>query len=163
MARKDALLRLHKTLVARKSALRTLLAGELANLRDFQGTGAVGDSADAALEADSGEMSSQLAELDARELEQVEQALARLKLGTFGICNGGSESCQKKIPLGRLNAVPYSTFCINCQREIDKNPDWHRQRDSGNWNQVRDAEAPPQDRRASILEMERDTSSNWGS
>jgi DnaK suppressor protein len=160
MARPDALLRLHKTLTARRMQLRKLLAGELANLQDFKATGAGGDSADEAFQADSGEMSSQLAELDARELSQIELALARLQLGTFGICAGGSQNCQKKIPLARLNALPYSTFCINCQREIDKNPDWQHRRDTGNWGQVNDAEAPMQDQRVRVLEMEMETSSN---
>src|ERR1700736_1474209 len=118
MARQDALLRLHKTLAVRKTELRMLLAGELANLRDFEAVGGVGDSADEAFQADSGEMSSQLAELAARGLGQIEQALARLQSGTCGICKGGSKSCQKKIPLARLNALPYSTYCINCQREM---------------------------------------------
>jgi DnaK suppressor protein len=160
MARQDALLRLHKTLTARRMQLRKLLAGELANLRDFKATGAGGDSADEAFQADSGEMSSQLAELDARELGQIEQALARLQLGTFGICGGGSKSCQKKIPLARLNALPYSTFCISCQREMDKNPDWQHRLDMGNWGQIIDAEAPMPDPRARVLEMEMETSSN---
>jgi DnaK suppressor protein len=163
MARQDALLRLHKTLTARRLQLRALLAGELSNLRDFEAGGAVGDSADEAFQADSGEMSSQLAELDARELGQIEQALARLQLGTFGICGGGSKSCQKKIPLARLNALPYSTFCINCQREMDKSPDWLDRRDTGNWGQVLDAEAPMQDPRARVLEMEMESSGNSSS
>jgi RNA polymerase-binding transcription factor DksA len=32
--------------------------------------------------------------LEARELSQIERALARLKQGNFGVCEG----CQKKIP-----------------------------------------------------------------
>ena len=163
MARQDALLRLYKTLMARKKELRRSLAGELANLHDFKAGGAGGDSADEAFEADSGAMSSQLAELDARELGQIERALSRLQLGTFGICSGGSKSCQKKIPLARLNALPYSTFCISCQRELDKNPDWLPHQGTANWDQVLDAEAPMQDKRASMLEMEMDNSSSWGS
>jgi DnaK suppressor protein len=159
MARQDALLRLYETLVARKTELRGLLAGELANLRDFKAAGAVGDDADVAFEAYSGEMSSQLAELDARELGQIEQALARLQLGTFGVCNGGSKSCQKRIPLARLNALPYSTFCINCQREMDKKSDWQHRPDIENWDQVFDVEGVKQDQRVSTLEMEVETSS----
>jgi DnaK suppressor protein len=160
MARKDALLRLYNTLVARKAELLRLLAGELANLRDFKSAGAVGDDADVAFEAYSGEMSSQLAELDARELGQIEQALARLQLGTFGICNGGSKGCQKRIPLARLNALPYSTFCINCQRETDKKPSWQHRPDTENWDQVFDGQTVKQDQRVSTLEMEMETPNN---
>ena len=113
MARRDALLRLHKSLVARGSALRKALAGELADLR-FKTTD-TGDSADAAFDAGSEEVSSQLAELEARELSQIERALARIKQGSYGSC----ELCQAKIPVARLNILPYSTTCVNCQREME--------------------------------------------
>ena len=73
------------------------------------------DAADVAFEAGSDEMTSQLAELDSRELSQIDRALIRLKQGTYGLC----EACQKKIPVGRLNALPYTTHCIECQREMD--------------------------------------------
>ncbi len=64
MARRDALLRLHKSLLARRGDLVKKLAGEWADLRGF-GTDSTGDSADAAFESGSDEMASQLAELDA--------------------------------------------------------------------------------------------------
>src|SRR6516165_12496847 len=127
MARSDALLRLHKSLLARRADLRRKLAGELDNLRNFKTADSTGDSADAAFESGSEEMASQLAELDARELSQIERALARLKQGTYGLC----EVCGHKIPVGRLNALPYSTLCINCQRELEKYPDWN-DRSGGN-------------------------------
>src|SRR5262245_65568992 len=99
MARRDALLRLHKSLVARGTALRKVLAGELADLR-FKTT-ETGDTADAAFDAGSEEVSSQLAELEARELSQIERALARIKHGTYGSC----ELCQVKLPAARLNIL----------------------------------------------------------
>ena len=100
MARRDALLRLHKTLVARRTALRKVLAGELADLRNSQVD--TGDSADVAFDAGSDEIATQLVELEARELSQIERALARIKQGIYGVCEG----CQKKIPVARLNALP---------------------------------------------------------
>src|SRR5947209_296668 len=114
MARRDALIRLQKTLLARRSELRKKLTEDLDNLRNFRGEDTTGDAADAAFEAGSDEMASQLAELDSRELSQIDRALVRLKQGTYGAC----ESCQGKIPVGRLNALPYSTLCIACQREM---------------------------------------------
>src|SRR5262245_4342809 len=119
MARRDALLRLHKSLLARRAALRNALAGELEDLRKFR-TDQTGDSADVAFDSGSEEISTQLAELEARELNQIERALTRLKQGTYGIC----EVCQGKIPVARLNALPYSTTCINCQREMESYPGW---------------------------------------
>src|SRR6266481_7475799 len=116
MARRDALLRLHKTLLARRTGLRKALAGELADLRKFKSDS--GDSADVAFDAGSEEIATQLAELEARELSQIERALARIKQGTYGSC----ELCQIKIPVARLNILPYSTTCVRCQREMETDP-----------------------------------------
>jgi DnaK suppressor protein len=152
MARRDALLRLHKSLLARRNDLRKKLAGELADLREFKAADSTGDSADAAFESGSDEMASQLAELDARELHQIDRALHRLKQGTYGICEG----CQAKIPVSRLNALPYTTFCIDCQREREKYPDWDDRRDA-DWERVSEADLPiehQRDLRLSDLEMD---------
>jgi DnaK suppressor protein len=157
MARSDALLRLHKTLVARRTDLRRKLVGEIANLRNLKAADSTGDSADAAFESGSEEMASQLAELDARELSQIERALARLKQGTYGLC----EVCAGKIPVGRLNALPYSTFCINCQRELEKDPNWSERQADGNWEKVYDSPAPLEEQReVDLSDLEMDISSN---
>ena len=136
MARRDALLRLHKSLLVRRGDLLKKLAGEWANLRGF-GTDSTGDSADAAFESGSDEMASQLAELDARELNQIERALTKLKNGTYGICEG----CGGKIGVARLNALPYTTYCIDCQREAERSPGWEDRRGGGNWEKVFDVGA----------------------
>lgn len=156
MARRDALLRLHKSLLSRRSSIRKKLADELEGLRNLKGGDASGDSADVAFEAGTEEMASQLAELDARELHQIDRALLRLKQGTYGVCEG----CGCKIPVGRLNALPYTTLCIACQREMEKYPDWASNRSVGNWEKVYDA-APLEDQReVDISEIEIDLSSN---
>src|SRR5262245_7971218 len=131
MARQDALLRLHKTLLARRAEILKKLQDDLNNLRNFK-EDSTGDSADVAFEAGSDEMNSHLAELDSRELSQIERALARLKQGTYGLC----ESCGEKIPIGRLNALPYSTLCIECQREMERYPDWQGGRMGGDWERL---------------------------
>src|ERR1700730_15607914 len=136
MARREALLRLHKTLMARRTALRKALAGALAHLRSFKTD--TGDSADVAFDSGSEEIATQLAELEARELSQIERALTRMKQGTYGIC----EICQIKIPVARLNALPYSTTCIKCQREMENYPDWAERRGGVDWEKVSEAEAP---------------------
>ena len=157
MARRDALLRLHKTLTSRRSDIRKKLTDELDGLRNLTGSDATGDAADVAFESGSEEMASQLAELDSRELHQVDRALLRLKQGTYGLC----EACTTKIPIGRLNALPYSTLCITCQREMEKYPDWADQRSGGNWEKVYDAASSLEDQReVSLSEIEIDLSSN---
>jgi DnaK suppressor protein len=157
MARSDALLRLHKSLLARRADLRRKLAGELDNLRNFKTADATGDTADAAFESGSEEMASQLAELDSRELSQIERALARLKQGTYGLC----EVCSGKIPIGRLNALPYSTLCIDCQREMEKDPNWAQRQSGGNWEKVFDSATPIEEQReVNISDLEMDIPSS---
>jgi len=154
MARRDALIRLHKSLLARRSDLRNKLADELSNMRNFRAGDNTGDSADVAFETGSDEMSSQLAAIDARELNQIERALARLKQGTYGLCEG----CQTKIPVARLNALPYSTCCVECQREMERFPDWDDRR-SANWDF--DAGVAIEDQReVKLSEIEMDLTSN---
>ncbi len=100
-------------------------------------------------------MASQLAEIDARELSHIERALVRLKQGTYGICEG----CQSKIPVGRLNALPYTTVCIDCQREMEKYPSWDDRRHLGNWDNVFDAATPIEEQReVNLSEIEIDLS-----
>lgn len=152
MARQDALLRLHKSLLARRDHLRKKLTEELSSLH----SNGAGDSADVAFETGSDEMASQLAEFDARELTQIERALARLKQGTYGLC----ESCQKKIPVGRLNALPYTTLCIECQREMERFPDWENRRAGGNWEHVFDPSSLYEEKKVDLSELESDLSHN---
>jgi DnaK suppressor protein len=153
MARRDALLRLHKTLLARANALRKTLAGELADLR--LKTAATGDSADAAFDAGSEEVASQLAELESRELSQIERALARMKQGTYGLC----ELCQNKIPVARLNALPYSTTCVDCQREMEDFPGLAERRGI-DWEKVSDTESKMEERDVNLSDIEMDLSAN---
>lgn len=158
MARRDALLRLRKTLLARRDSLCQTLTDELANLHDLNTTDSTGDSADAAFEASSDEMSSQLAELDSRELARIERALERLHEGMYGICEGSSENCQRKIPLTRLNALPYTTLCINCEREMENSADWLYRGSRRNWAKLRDSETPMDGRRFNLSGLERELS-----
>src|SRR5258707_13002236 len=136
MARRDALLRLNKTLTARRNELRKRLGSDLAALGSTKLTSAAsGDAADAAFDHTGEELSSQLAELEARELNQIERALLRLKQGTYGLC----EACGTKIPVSRLNVLPYSTLCIKCQREAEGDANWLADQLNANWEAVSDA------------------------
>lgn len=157
MARRDALLRLHKTLLARANSLRRALAGELEDLRNSKARDSIGDSADAAFDSGNEEVASQLAELEARELRQIERAIARMKQGTYGLC----EVCQAKIPVARLNALPYSTTCVNCQREMENYPGWAGGRGGVDWEKVSDADAPLEEQKdVDLTDIEMDLSNN---
>ncbi|RLS38868.1 MAG: TraR/DksA family transcriptional regulator [Planctomycetota bacterium] len=114
MPRQDALLRLYQQLVAQRSELQRQLAHDISNTGDDGAS--MGDVADLANGDVERELSSQLASLESRELEQIEAAILALKQGRYGNC----EDCQKPIPLARLQAVPHSTTCIDCQRSEER-------------------------------------------
>ena len=158
MARQDALLRLHSTLTARRSEILKKLQYDLDSLRNFKGEDPTGDTADVAFEAGSDEMASHLAEIDSRELSQIERALLKLKQGTYGHCEG----CQEKIPVGRLNALPYTTLCIACQREMEQCPEyWESKCAESNWEKVYDsAHRFEEQREVRLSDIEIDLSSN---
>jgi DnaK suppressor protein len=118
-----------KLLLKRRDALRAALAGDLSSLRELSS----GDEVDWALDAAQDEVSSQLAEVESRELGHIENALVRMEDGKYGIC----EACEKKIPSVRLEALPYATLCLVCQREADEEAQYDDHRES-HWGRVQD-------------------------
>ena len=115
MARKDSILNLRTVLIKRRDALRKALAGDLSMLKELRNQ-STGDVVDAALDSAQDEISSQLAEVESRELAFIENALEQMRSGNYGKC----EACEANIPLARLQALPYATLCIQCQREAEK-------------------------------------------
>jgi RNA polymerase-binding protein DksA len=49
------------------------------------------------------------------ELALISSALARIDQGTYGQC----EECGQEIPLPRLQAIPYTKYCIACKEDKD--------------------------------------------
>jgi DnaK suppressor protein len=50
-------------------------------------------------------------------LRNVRSALARIEDGSFGVC----VHCEEEISPKRLNAVPWTALCIQCQEQADRN------------------------------------------
>ncbi len=143
--------------MARRDELRKRLGGEIKDLRNQQHDNNSGDSADLAFDTAGEEVASHLAELESRELAQIERALFKLRHGSYGVCEG----CEKRIPVARLNALPFSTTCIQCQREMERTGSFGDGRTGGNWEKVHDAESPMEDQRdIDLSEIEMDLSGN---
>lgn len=51
-----------------------------------------------------------------RLLGEIDAALKRIEDGTYGICANRGE----QIPVERLEALPWATLCIDCQREQER-------------------------------------------
>ena len=49
----------------------------------------------------------------------VEQAMALLETGEYGIC----QECGEPINLKRLEAIPWTTLCVSCKQSQDSDPD----------------------------------------
>ena len=62
------------------------------------------------------EQAFRLASREGKYLTYIENALRKIKDGTFGICI----SCQKLIPRARLEAVPTAKMCIACKTANEK-------------------------------------------
>ncbi|MDH6521687.1 DnaK suppressor protein [Streptomyces sp. SAI-135] len=48
-----------------------------------------------------------------RVLTEVEAAVARVRDGSYGICR----ACAEPIPVERLEILPYTPYCVPCQRD----------------------------------------------
>ena len=49
-------------------------------------------------------------------LYEIDQALKRIELGTYGTC----EMSGKPIPRARLEAIPFARFTVECQSQLEK-------------------------------------------
>ena len=66
------------------------------------------DQANADAEA---ELQIRLHQTDGRLLKAIDDALARIRAGTFGFC----QACRLPIPQARLEAVPWTHLCRRCK------------------------------------------------
>lgn len=147
MGRKEAIVKMRQVLIKRRDALRQALAGDLGLLKELRQQSG-GDLVDAALDASQDEISSQLAEVESRELGNIEKALERMRDGSYGSCEG----CSKPIPMARLQALPYATFCIDCQRKVEQEGLDTTQ--SGDWGRLLGGDGSDPDTMYSDIELD---------
>ncbi|MCI0652565.1 MAG: TraR/DksA family transcriptional regulator [Planctomycetes bacterium] len=101
---------------------RRMLAGTIGNLRGDAGANdgnrgaAAGDSADMGAETFEQDFALSLLENEGDVLNKIDVALERIEDGTYGVCL----ECEKKILKTRLKAIPWASYCIDCQRKAEK-------------------------------------------
>jgi DnaK suppressor protein len=100
------------------SALENLHEETAGTLSDDAGEETAYDNhlADTATETYDRELDYSLEENSEHFLAEIDAALARIEEGTYGICT----NCGKQIPEERLEARPWATLCIECQRERER-------------------------------------------
>ena len=136
MTRKESIAKLRETLLRRRVAMRRALEGDLSLLQELHQQ-KTGDVLDAAADTVQDELNSQLVEVESRELQALDEAIARMDQGMYGKC----DACGKSIPLTRLRAIPYATDCIDCRRQAE---DGGKSAGVTSWNRVFDnAEVDP--------------------
>jgi DnaK suppressor protein len=74
------------------------------------------DIADRATSAFQREFSFSLSENEGQMLRLIDEAIARLDNGRFGLCI----HCEQPIERQRLQAVPWARHCIACQEQQDR-------------------------------------------
>jgi RNA polymerase-binding protein DksA len=102
---------------------RTILIAERDRLRDEVATGIVapdamtyGSQAAAASQVFEQQRDLALRDRNEQHLAQVEEAIRRLDAGTFGAC----VRCGRQIAAERLEAIPWASHCIDCQRIVGR-------------------------------------------
>ncbi len=70
-----------------------------------------GDLADQANSDAEAELQVSVHQSDAHLLRAIEEALARIRQGTFGVC----QACKQPISKARLEAVPWARLCRECK------------------------------------------------
>jgi RNA polymerase-binding transcription factor DksA len=57
-----------------------------------------------------------MAETERQRLREIDEALARIENGTYGVC----QMTGKPIPKARLNAKPWAKYTIEAARELER-------------------------------------------
>jgi DnaK suppressor protein len=111
--------------------LRAKLNGMLGELEDEvsstldgmrQDGGAFPDPTDRATMESERNLTLRIRDRERKLRKKIEEALARLLDGTFGIC----EVCGEEISYKRLEARPVTTLCINCKSEQEQDEEQHQ-------------------------------------
>ena len=61
------------------------------------------------------EMTVQRLNSKARQIQDIQAAIAKIDDGAYGLC----EDCEENIPRKRLDAVPWARLCVTCQSKAE--------------------------------------------
>jgi DnaK suppressor protein len=100
------------------AALRNEIVRKLSNFRNESKeveSDIAQDLADKAESSYTKEFLLSLSDAERDQLFQIDSALLRIERGEFGQC----QTCQKEISKKRLNALPWTPLCIECQEKAE--------------------------------------------
>lgn len=105
-----------KKLIAQRNEILESQAGRNEQLYKLNGSEESGDDVDIASDTIDRTLLNSLGEADQRRLQMIERALERIAKGTYGLCL----LCNKPIPEGRLETLPYAALCVDCQTKEER-------------------------------------------
>lgn len=74
------------------------------------------DTYDLASDARDREINFILSDRDREKVQAIDDALARIDEGSYGVCEG----CESDVAEARLEALPFTRLCVNCQADREK-------------------------------------------
>ncbi len=114
-SRKKFLTKMHEQLTEMKAKLLGEIDSELRAEREGNKDEGM-DTYDLASEERDREINFILSDRERVKIKQIDDALDRLEGGTYGVC----ESCGLEIAEERLQALPFTRLCRDCQQEQEK-------------------------------------------
>ncbi len=103
-------------LLEMQEQLQGKIAGTDQDFRNVVGASGIKDSIDLATDDMAAKKMEAISKVDSNRLKAVEQALVRIRNGKYGIC----AQCGKRIPEGRLRALPYALLCMDCKNKNEQ-------------------------------------------
>ena len=138
--RKAFLKKARDTLTARKEQILKQLNEEVKEGKETALDEGM-DTYDLASEERTREINLILSDRDREKLQAIEEALERIRAGTYGIC----DMCEEEIAPERLEALPFTRLCVSCQSDLEKEAKQHRRGDEDRGH-----------RRASLVDLDDD-------
>jgi DnaK suppressor protein len=98
----------------RRVLLNDILALEVAEINDASNLSSLSSHlADLGSDCASSDVSLGRRESESTEIQEIDDAMERIREGSFGRC----ESCGEAIAKARLEAIPYTGLCLLCKAE----------------------------------------------
>jgi RNA polymerase-binding transcription factor len=113
--RKAFLKKARETLEEMRAQLLRNVQQDLNEVRDASKDEGM-DTYDLASDARDKEINLILGDRDREKVQAIDEALSRVGDGSYGIC----ESCESDIAEARLQALPFTRLCVNCQAERER-------------------------------------------
>ncbi|MCF8724178.1 DnaK suppressor protein [Nitrospina gracilis] len=108
------ILKIRSQLIQQRNELMTMIKSSQEVERNI-GEITFSNEIDLASSLEGREMAFQLSSRERNELKLIEEALFKMAKGTYGVCEG----CSKNIPVKRLQIMPLTPLCIECQESLE--------------------------------------------